>query len=101
VALTASGFGSQRHCRVRYIYGQTAKLGVIDLPATLHPEDLAALPDEFGKAVFCLDPAVSERNATLGSIFGRLAVKLAYSPILSALSKSSSTEEAVYDDPDR
>jgi hypothetical protein len=96
VALTASAFGSQRYYGVRYSYGQTAKLGVIDLPATLHPEDLAALPDEFAKAGFCVDPAVSERNATLGSIFGRFAVKPVYSPILSALknSKSSSTEEA-------
>ena len=97
MALTASAFGSQRHYGVRYSYGQTAKLGIIDLPAaTLHPEDLAALPDEFAKAGFCVDPAVSERNATLGSIFGRFAVKPVYSPILSALknSKSSSTEEA-------
>jgi signal transduction histidine kinase/ligand-binding sensor domain-containing protein/CheY-like chemotaxis protein len=90
------------HLGVRYVYGQTAESAVSDLPGTLRPEDLATLPaalrDELEEAVMSLDPErvallvsrVSEENVLLGSVLGRLADKLAYSPILSALKNSKS-----------
>lgn len=133
VALTASAFASQRdevlaagfddflrkpyrlseilecmtmHLGVRYVHGQTAESPVHDVPVTLRPEDLAALPaalrDSLEKAVLSLDPArvalvisqVSDHNPSVGRILGRFAERLAYSPILAALksSKSNSTE---------
>jgi signal transduction histidine kinase/CheY-like chemotaxis protein len=124
VAVTASAFASEReeviaagfddflrkpyrpreifdcmalHLGVRYVYGPAPQTAAGDLPVTLSPEDLAALPaalrDELEKAVISLDPVriallvsqVSEQNASLGSALGRLADKFAYSPILHAL----------------
>jgi CheY-like chemotaxis protein len=86
-----------RHLGVRYVHRAGPQATVDDPPVTLGPENLVSLPqalrNELESAIVSLDSKriaqlvnqVSEQNAPLGKAMGRLADKLAYSPILRAL----------------
>ena len=86
-----------RHLGIRYRYGSEQRSAAADLPATLRPEDLAnlsaGLRRQLKTAVISLNAEeialvtakVSEQNAALGSVLGRLAGQFAYTPILLAL----------------
>jgi hypothetical protein len=90
------------HLGIRYVYGETVASTDSDMSETLRSEDLATLPatlrDELEKAVMSLDSGrvtliikqISEQNASLGRVLGRLAERLAYSPILTALRSGTS-----------
>jgi CheY-like chemotaxis protein len=86
-----------RHLGVRYRYRTKPKAAAGNPPFTLRPANLAVLPaamrDELESAVVSLDPRrialvvarVSEENAALGSVLGRLADEFAYTQIHEAL----------------
>ncbi len=88
-----------RHLGVRYRYGVGQEAATEDLPTSLRTEDLAMLPTslrhELQNAVIALNSEriarvvgqISEQNAALGSVLGRLAGQLAYTPILRALER--------------
>jgi CheY-like chemotaxis protein len=92
-----------KHLAVRYVYRTESQAAGGDLPGTLRPQDLTALPtalrDELERAVVSLDrerialliSQVSEKNASLGSTLARLADIFAYTPILRALKRCKST----------
>ena len=80
-----------RHLGVRYIYADAAHPVASDGAVTLRAEDVATLPqdlrDELENAIVSLDPQriavvvdrVSDRNALLGRVLGRLTADLTYS----------------------
>jgi CheY-like chemotaxis protein len=88
-----------RHLGVRFLNGAGPQPAAGYLPATLRPEDLAALPaalrNELENAVISLDRNrislilrhVSEQNATLASALTRLAEEFAYTSIFDALER--------------
>jgi signal transduction histidine kinase/CheY-like chemotaxis protein len=92
-----------RRLGVRYVYGDAAHPVAADTAVTVRAEDLATLPqdirDELEDAIISLDPQriavvvdrVSDRNVSLGSVLGRLAANLTYSPILYAIQRSKTT----------
>jgi CheY-like chemotaxis protein len=92
-----------RHLGVRFLYRARTQAAAGDLPVTLRPEDLAALPavlrNELETAVISLDPEriatlicrVSERNASLASVLAGLADQLAYTAIFDALESCKSS----------
>jgi hypothetical protein len=86
-----------RHLGVRYIRAKDAPQPAAPAKAVLHPEALAALPEELRKeladALIALDVmriagvirGISEVDPALGGVLAILAGKFAYTPILKAL----------------